>query len=380
MPSLISILYGVTDPRSGNATRHDLVEVLTIALTAPICGCETWVEFADFGENREDLFREFLSLKNGLPSQDPFSRLFRLLDPEALSSCFGRLLEEIGSDGAGVIAIDGKTLRQSFDRAAGRSALHVVTAFASEAQLVLAQKAVAEGSNEIIAARELLKLFDCKGALVTADAIYCNSATAGAILERGGDYLLALKENRPVTLRDVKDYLADPKAAIADRHETVDASHGRVEMRRHTVVHDVGWLFAGRPDKDHPALPALKTIGMIEAIVERDGRTTRSLRYHLSSARLSAPAFAKAAGLIGVSRTDCTGFSTWPSTGTGAAPERITPRKTSRSSESSPSISSKRPDQTSPSDESENDQDGPKPCPKPSSAKCDSRAAKAPGN
>jgi predicted transposase YbfD/YdcC len=294
MPSLISILHGVTDPRSGNATRHDLVDVLTIALTASICGCETCVEFADFGEDREDLFREFLSLKNGLPSHDTFSRLFRLLDPQALSSCFGRLLEEIGADGAGVIAIDGKTLRRSFDRAAGRSALHVVTAFASEAQLVLAQKAVAEGSNEIIAARELLELFDCKGALVTADAIHCNSATAGAILERGGDYLLALKENRPVTLRDVKDYLADPKAAIADRHETVDANHGRVETRRHTVVHDVGWLFAGRPDKDHPALPALKTIGMIEAIVERDGRTTRSLRYYLSSARLSAPAFAKA--------------------------------------------------------------------------------------
>ena len=380
MGSFLTILGSVPDPRSGNAQRHRLLDMLVIALVASVCGAETCVDFAEFAVDRELLLREFLSLENGLPSHDTFSRLFRLLDPQAFGRVFEAFLDDLGADGPGVLAIDGKTLRRSFDRAAGRSPLHVVTAFASEAQLVLAQKAVAEGSNEIIAARELLKLFDCKGALVTADAIHCNSATAGAILERGGDYLLALKENRPVTLRDVKDYLADPKAAIADRHETVDASHGRVEMRRHTVVHDVGWLFAGRPDKDHPALPALKTIGMIEAIVERDGRTTRSLRHHLSSARLSAPAFAKAAGLIGVSRTDCTGFSTWPSTGTGAAPERITPRKTSRSSESSPSISSKRPDQTSPSDESENDQDGPKPCPKPSSAKCDSRAAKAPGN
>jgi predicted transposase YbfD/YdcC len=294
MVSLITILRGVTDPRSGNATRHDLLDVLSIALTASICGCESCVEYADFGEDREELFREFLSLKNGLPSHDTFSRLFRLLDPQALSSCFLRFLEELGGDGAGVIAIDGKTLRRSFDRAAGKSALHVVTAFGCEAQLVLGQKAVAGEGNEITAARALLGLIDCKGALVTADAIHCNALTAAAILERGADYLLALKTNRPRTLADVKEYLADPAAAIADRHETADADHGRVETRRHAVVHDVGWLFAGRPDKDHPALPGLTTIGVVESIVERDGKTTRSLRYYLSSARLSAPAFAKA--------------------------------------------------------------------------------------
>lgn len=294
MPSLISILRFVPDPRSGNATRHELLDVLTIALTASICGCESCVEFADFGHDREALFREFLSLKNGLPSHDTFSRLFRLLDPQALSSCFGRLLEEIGADGAGVIAIDGKTLRRSFDRAAGRSALHVVTAFASEAQLVLAQTAVTEGGNEITAARALLELFDCRGALVTADAIHCNVATAAAILERGGDYLLALKKNRPTTHADVKRYFADRRAPVAERHQTIDADHGRIETRHHAVVHAVDWLFAGKRDADHPALPGLATIGAVHAIVERNGKTRRSWRYYLSSARLSAPEFAKA--------------------------------------------------------------------------------------
>ncbi|MCX7323696.1 MAG: ISAs1 family transposase [Hyphomicrobiales bacterium] len=274
MHSVITILRGVSDARSGNATRHELLDVLTIALAASICGCETCVEFADFGEDREDLFREFLSLKNGLPSHDTVSRLFRLLDPAALWACFSRVLDELGADGAGVIAIDGKTLRRSFDRAAGRSALHVVTAFAADARLVLGQKAVAGEGNEITAARELLGLIDCRGALVTADAIHCNAPTA---------------------LKDVKDDLADPAAVVAERHETVDADHGRVEMRRHGVIHEVDWLFAGRPDKDHPAMPGLKSIALVGAIVERDGKTIRSTRYYLSSARLSAETFARAA-------------------------------------------------------------------------------------
>ena len=294
MVSLLTVLRGVADPRSGNATRHELVDVLAIALTASICGRESCVDFADFGEDREELFREFPGLKNGLPGHDAFSRLSRLLDPEALSGCFSRFLAEFGADGPGVIAIDGKTLRRSFDRAAGKSALHVVTAFACEAQLVLGQTAVAGAGNEITAARALLALIDCKGALVTADALHCNAPTAAAILERGADCLLALKANRPRTLREVEDYLADPLALTGGRHETADAGHGRIETRRHAVVHDVGWLFAGPPDKDHPALPALKTIGAVEAIVERDGKTTRSLRFHLSSAKLSAEAFAKA--------------------------------------------------------------------------------------
>ena len=293
MSWLITILRDVPDPRTGNATRHDLLDVLTIALVASICGCESCVEFADFAEDREELFREFLGLENGLPSHDTFSRLFRLIEPAPLAAAFGRFLEVLGEGGAGVVAIDGKTLRRSFDRAAGRSALHVVTAFAAEAQLVIGQKAVPSGGNEITAARELLELLDLKGSLVTADAIHCQARTADLVLARGGDYLFALKDNRPAMRAEVETFFADPEAAV-HRCETTDADHGRIEVRRHAVSHDVAWLASDRRFADEAAMPGLAAIAMVEAEVERDGRTTTSRRYYLSSAALTPERFAAA--------------------------------------------------------------------------------------
>lgn len=294
MVSLITILREVPDPRTGNATRHDLLDVLMIALVASICGCESCAEFADFAEDREDLFREFLRLEHGLPSHDTFSRLFRLIDPDALSRCFGRFLDDVGQDGAGVIAIDGKTLRRSFDRAAGTSALHVVTAFATDTRLVLGQRSVAPGENEITAARALLGCLDLTGSLVTADAIHCQTETAALIGERGGDYLLALKGNRPAMLAEVTAFFADPPPGALARHETTDADHGRLEVRRHAVTRHVDWLFSDRRYAGEPAMPGLTTLAMVEAIVERDGKTTRATRYYVSSAALSPERFAQA--------------------------------------------------------------------------------------
>jgi predicted transposase YbfD/YdcC len=296
MSWLITILREVPDPRTGNARRHDLLEVLTIALVAAICGCESCVEFADFAEDREALFRSFLKLAKGLPSHDTFSRLFRLLDPTAFSRCFERFVEGLGAAGAGMVAIDGKTLRRSFDRAAGASPLHVVTAFATEARLVLGQKAVADKANEITAARELLGLLDLNGVLVTADALHCQRETAELVGERGGDYLFALKANRPAMHRDVRDFFAKPPAeAVLHTYETTDANHGRIEVRRHAVSHDVAWLFSDRRYPHEPQMPALATIAMVEAEVERDGRTSRTRRFYLSSARLTPERFADAA-------------------------------------------------------------------------------------
>lgn len=292
MDLLISILREVPDPRTGNATRHSLLDVLTIALVASICGCESCVEFADFAEDREELFREFLELENGLPSHDTFSRLFRLLDPAALSRCFGRFLEEIGAEGAGVVAVDGKTLRRSFDRAAGTSPLHVVTAFATETRMVLGHRAVKPGENEIVAARSLLGCLDLSGMLVTADAIHCQRDTAAVILERGGDYLFSLKANRPAMLAEVEAFFAEPPAGALAWHETVDADHGRAERRRHAVSHDTAWMFSDRRYAGEPAMPGLATLAMVESTVERDGRTSRLRRYYLSSASLSPERFA----------------------------------------------------------------------------------------
>lgn len=150
------------DPRTGNAKRHDLLEVLTIALVAAICGAETCVDFADFARDCEPLFRDFLKLENGLPSHDTFSRLFRLLDPAAFCACFGRFLEHLGASGPGVLAIDGKTLRRSFDRAAAASPLHVVTAFARDSRLVLGPGCCA-GGRQRASAEWLLRLTGARG-------------------------------------------------------------------------------------------------------------------------------------------------------------------------------------------------------------------------
>ena len=299
MRLLFALLEQVPDPRTGNATRHNLLDVLTIALVASICGCESCVEFADFAADRETFFREFLSLENGLPSHDTFSRLFRLLDPTALSACFGGFLAAVGSDGAGVVAIDGKTLRRSFDRAARDNPLAVVTAFASASRLVIGQESfrAADGDSEILAARALLSCLDLDGQLVTADAIHCQTETARLIRARGGDYLLRLKANRPALHQMVAAYFADPQTlATLASEQTTDGDHGRIEVRRAYVSHDLGWMCGTKTACTEPAtLPDLACLGMTEATVERGGKTTVTRHYHLSSRRLSPADYLAAA-------------------------------------------------------------------------------------
>jgi predicted transposase YbfD/YdcC len=294
-----SAFEALPDPRTGNAQRHNLLEVLTMALTAAVCGAETCSDFADFAVDRESLFREFLRLENGVPSHDTFSRIFRLLDPAAFGSCFGRFLADLGEAGAGVVAIDGKTLRRSFDTAAGRSPLAVVSAFASSTRTVIGQESfrAGEGDSEILAARALLECLDLTGQLVTADALHCQNETARLILDRGGDYLLRLKGNRPALHEAVVAYFAVPEviAGLAST-ETTDADHGRIEERRAFVSHDLEWLRGTKRSCSEPMeMPALACLGMIEATVTRNGKTTTSRHYHLSSRALSAEDYLAAA-------------------------------------------------------------------------------------
>jgi predicted transposase YbfD/YdcC len=287
------------DPRTGNAKRHDLLEVLTMALTATICGAESCSDFADFAVDREDLFREFLRLEHGVPSHDTFSRIFRLLDPAAFASCFGRFVEDLGAAGEGVIAIDGKTLRRSFDDAAQSNPLAVVTAFGSAARVVIGQESfrTAAGDSEILAARALLRCLDLEGRLVTADALHCQTETAQLILDRGGDYLLRLKANHPALHEMVASYfdIPDIRASLATA-ATTDGDHGRIETRRAWVSHDLGWLRGPKTSCDEPVpLPNMACLGMIEATVERRGKTTTTRRFHISSRALSAQAYLDAA-------------------------------------------------------------------------------------
>jgi hypothetical protein len=187
MLSIWSSLAELPDPRNGNARRHKLLDLLTIALVASVCGAEICVDFADFARDREALFRELLELPGGTPSHDTFSRLFRLLDPAAFATCFASFLGDLGQDGTGVVAIDGKTMRRSFDRAAGKSALRVVAAFAADARTTIGQVATGDQESEIIAARSLLSRIGLTGVLVTGDALHRQGETARLIKDRGGD-------------------------------------------------------------------------------------------------------------------------------------------------------------------------------------------------
>jgi predicted transposase YbfD/YdcC len=215
------------------------------------------------------------------------------LDPTLFKECFTTWVEGLREAEPDLVAIDGKTSRRAHARSKGREPLHLVSAWASRQRLVLGQEAVAGKSNEITAIPLLLERLALTGALVTIDAIGTQTEIAETILRQGGDYLLALKGNRPTTFKDVEAFFADPAAAI-ETHATTDGEHGRLEIRRHAVCHDVAWLFSDRRYPGEVAFPGLAMIGMVESETERDGKTTRERRYYLCSAELDAPTFARA--------------------------------------------------------------------------------------
>lgn len=273
------------DPRTGNAQRHELDEIVMIALLATLCGAEGCVDMALFGRSKEPLLRQFLRLPGGIPSHDTFSRVFRRLDPLGFEACFTRYLAALSERVQGVVALDGKTARRSFDRQQGRAPLHLISAWACETRLVLGQLRVDGKSNEIPAMPELLALLAVDGCIVTADAMHAQKATAQAILDRGGDYVLALKANRPALFADVRLLLDDPAAAADEVAITTDGDHGRIETRRAAIVHDVVWL------AETHGFPGLKAIGKVTATRAQGGRATTASRYYLLSRRLTAARF-----------------------------------------------------------------------------------------
>lgn len=273
---------GIEDPRHGNRLEHDLLEVLFIALCANLCGAESCVDMADFAEAKEAELREILVLAGGPPSHDTFSRIFRLLDPEQFHGAFQRFMADFAATRAGVVALDGKSLRRSFDRAAGASPLLLIGAWASEERLVLGQMKVAGDSNEITAMPALLRLLSLEGATVTVDAMHCQRATAEAIVAAGGHYLMALKTNQPALHDDVRLLMDDPGAPADDAADTVDGDHGRIETRHAEVLHDVGWL------ADSHQWPGLAAVGKIAATRETDGRVVTTTRYYIASRPVSA--------------------------------------------------------------------------------------------
>ena len=293
--SILAHFSVLKDPRQQWRVLYPLPEILLLVLCATLSGMEDFVEIRLWGELRLEFLRRFLPYDRGLPAHDTLNDVVNALDPELFKECFTAWVARLREAAPDIVAIDGKTSRRSHDRAAGRGPLHLVSAWAARQRLVLGQEATEAKSNEITAIPLLLERLELAGALVTIDAIGTQTAIAETIRAKGADYLLALKGNRPAIHADVERFFADPPAdMIAGTLETTDNDHGRLEIRRHTVCHDVGWLFSDRRYPDEPRFPGLAMIGMIETSVERDGRTQRDRRYYLGSTTLDAETFARA--------------------------------------------------------------------------------------
>jgi predicted transposase YbfD/YdcC len=284
----------LTDPRLDRSKRHELLPIIIVAVCATVGGADGWVDIERFGKAKLDFFRGFLDLPHGIPSHDTFGRVFARLDPAALLTCIQRWLAALGQAVAGsVVAIDGKTLRGSFDTAAGQNPLHMVSAWATEARLVLGQVAVDSKSNEITAIPLLLELLDLRGCIVTLDAMGCQKEIAAKVRAQEADYVLTIKDNQPSLHQAVHEaFIAHADADFSDptlrRLQTVERGHGREEEREYFIAAAPSELVRGGAWKD------LRSIGMVcrTRVVGED--VSDEVVYFLSSLPPKVKAFARA--------------------------------------------------------------------------------------
>jgi predicted transposase YbfD/YdcC len=297
LQALIAELASIEDPRCGWKVEHRLIDILVIAVCAVLGEAETFEDIALYGRCKEAWLRGFLALPNGIPSHDTFRRVFMLIDPDAFERSFlgwVRAVFRPEEDGPRQVAIDGKTVRRSFDRKKGRSPLHLVSAYATEGGLVLAQRAAESKGGEPAAIPDLLDGLDLRGCLVSLDALACQPGVAERITGRGGDYLLALKGNRRKAHAEVKAWFAANAfvlgAPLRPVFDAFDDGHGRLVRRRVFAYPDVG-VFTTL--KDWPGLRAVLAVETIRGIPGR-GKVTAEIRHYLSSAALPPEALAAA--------------------------------------------------------------------------------------
>lgn len=281
------------DPRMERTQQHQLVDIVTIAICAVICGADGWVAIETYGKAKYKWLKRFLALPNGIPAHDTFARVFARLDPEQFQQCFLNWMKSISQLTQGeVIAIDGKTLRHSYDTGADKGAIHMVSAWASSNRLVLGQRKVSDKSNEITAIPELLKVLELSGCIVTIDAMGCQKEIAKLIIEQGADYSLALKGNQGNLHEDVLQLFEQARGIEFQGiehsfYQTLDSAHGRIEIRRYWTMSNVEFLV------DSAKWLGLKSIGMVELTRRIGGETSQETRYYLNSYESDAKLFAR---------------------------------------------------------------------------------------
>lgn len=273
---------GFPDARQAGKVIYRFDEVLLLCLLAVLAGAETFVDIARFGEKKLDLLRRFRPFRHGTPSHDHLGDIFATLDAEEFQRRFVAWVAGLTGAPHDVIAIDGKTLRRSYQNKGAQAPIHMVSAFAARQRLVLGQVKVAEKSNEIVAIPKLLDMLAIEGAIVTIDAMGCQRAIADKIVEKKAHYVLALKGNQGTLRQDVELFAAEQKAngfkhSKVSRHETVDGDHGRIETRTYTMIHDVAWL------KERHDWPGLQGVVMVESKREIGDKIERETRFYITS-------------------------------------------------------------------------------------------------
>lgn len=282
--SLVSHLCTVLDPRVNRTLLHPLVSVLVLVVCAVICGAETFVSIELWGKSKQQWLSTFLDLPNGIPSHDTIGRILGQIDPDGFRQAFIAWMNSLAQLNAGeVVALDGQTLRRSFDRASNKSAIHMVSAFATANNLVLGQLKTADKSNEITAIPRLLELLAIEGCIVTIDAQGCQKTIATTIVERGADYILQVKDNHPTLRAELEAFfqqvIADNFKSLANHDfvEQVDGDHGRVETRRVWSTNWTGFL-SGQKD-----WKKLRSVVCVERIRELADKVEHGFSYYISS-------------------------------------------------------------------------------------------------
>jgi len=287
----------ITDPRIDRTKLHKLIDIIIIAICAVICGAEGWEEIEEFGKEKQEWLENILELPNGIPSHDTISRVFSKINPEEFEKSFFLWVGSLTEHVSGVVAIDGKTLRRSHDRSNGKKALHMVSAWAAENRLVLAQLATEQKSNEITAIPELLRMLDLKGCIVTIDAMGTQKQIAKQIVEQDGDFALALKKNQGNLYQRVQEIFdqvkTDESAPIkCQKKKVVEKGHGREETRVYWIIDDESVISTLNERGDWKKL---RSIGMVESERVLGEKTTKQVKYYILSIEGNAELFSRAA-------------------------------------------------------------------------------------
>lgn len=279
---LLRTFEAVQDPRVERTKRHRLFDILAITILGVICGADTWTEIELFGKAKHDWLKTFLELPNGIPSHDTLGRVFARLKPEELERCFQKWMQGlVEASGGKLIAVDGKTLRRSFDRAADRAAIHMISAWSQANRMVLGQWATDAKSNEITAIPELLNMLDLTDAVVTTDAMGCQKKIAAQIRKQGGHYLLQVKGNQEMLhdrMTETFDELTrQPIPGVSySFHEEVNGGHGRVETRRLWATEWTEWF------QDRAAWKDLRSFVCVESVRTICGQSSTDRRYFIT--------------------------------------------------------------------------------------------------